>query len=79
VALYRRFEHDVDLLLFDITMPRLGGPEALEEIRKLDPGVRAILTSGYTNKSYPAAGDALLHKPYEPAALLRRIRVELDR
>jgi len=79
IEVYRRFEHDVDLLMLDITMPRLSGPQALEEIRKLNPHVRAIFTSGYASTSHPIARDAILHKPYDPNALLRRIRTELGR
>jgi two-component system, cell cycle sensor histidine kinase and response regulator CckA len=79
IEVYRRFEHDIDLLMLDITMPRLSGPKALEEIRKLNPHVRAIFTSGYASMSHPVARDAVLHKPYDPNTLLRRIRTELGR
>ena len=79
IEVYRRFEHDIDLLMLDITMPRLSGPQALEEIRKLNPHVRAIFTSGYASMSHPVARDAVLHKPYDPNTLLRRIRTELGR
>jgi PAS domain S-box-containing protein len=79
IEMYRRFEHDIDLLMLDITMPRVSGPKALEEIRKLNPHVRAIFTSGYASTSHPIARDAILHKPYDPNVLLRRIRIEIGR
>src|ERR1043166_5426403 len=35
-----------DLVLMDLDMPRLNGPEAMERIRRHDPGAKAILLSG---------------------------------
>ena len=38
-----------DLVMMDLTVPgAMGGREAMQELRKLDPGVRAIVSSGYS-------------------------------
>ncbi|MBI2518595.1 MAG: ABC transporter substrate-binding protein [Opitutae bacterium] len=62
----RRF----DVVLMDLTVPGgMGGREALEHLKKLDPGVRAIVSSGYSRDpvlaNYRAHGFCgILPKPY---------------
>ena len=59
VETYRRERSD--LLVLDLTMPRLSGREALRQLRAIDPGVRVLFASGYTAEHLPAAeqGQAL--------------------
>ena len=45
-------EHPVDLLVSDVVMPELSGPELWEVARRIRPGLEAIFVTGY-------AGDAL--------------------
>jgi PAS domain S-box-containing protein len=62
----RRF----DAVVLDLTVPGgIGGPETLARLRQIDPGVRAALSSGYTD--HPAVTDwagagfaAFIAKPY---------------
>jgi len=62
----RRF----DAVILDLTVPGgLGGPETLARLRQIDPGVRAALSSGYSE--HPAVADwtgagfaAFIAKPY---------------
>jgi signal transduction histidine kinase len=68
-----------DVVILDVAMPRLGGPEALRKIRELRPDARFLLSSGYLGEAAAAAArdarpDGLLQKPYDPDALLVRIR-----
>jgi PAS domain S-box-containing protein len=67
----RRF----DAVILDLTVPGgLGGPETLARLRQIDPGVRAILSSGYVNHpavtEWPDTGfAAFIAKPYSLKAL----------
>jgi two-component system, cell cycle sensor histidine kinase and response regulator CckA len=75
---------DYDLVLLDVIMPAMTGPDALREIRSLHPGVRFVLSSGYVGDTSALAlveaGDAtMLEKPYDPDTLLRTVRHVLDR
>ncbi len=70
----------IDLILSDVTMPKMGGRELVERIRADHPATRVVFTSGApgadtalkTLFSHP--GTAFLHKPFTPADLARIVR-----
>ncbi|MCA9699484.1 MAG: response regulator, partial [Myxococcales bacterium] len=69
----------IDLLVVDRTMPGLDGLELLAEVRKQDPDVPAIISSGYAedagSKRLRELGvDAVLHKPWSPRDLVALVR-----
>jgi CheY-like chemotaxis protein len=67
----------IDLVLMDLTMPRMGGAEAAQALRALDPELPIILSTGYLDAAGPLAerGDLpLLKKPYRREQLYRRVR-----
>jgi len=47
VECYRRFGEDIDLVIIDMIMPNLGGRDCFREIKAMNPGVRAILSTGF--------------------------------
>ncbi|MFH1738161.1 MAG: PAS domain S-box protein [bacterium] len=73
----------IDLVILDLSMPRLSGHEVLEQLRVIAPDAKVIVSSGYFN-----SGDSMLEeqltpaayvgKPYEPSNLLRTVRNVLD-
>ncbi|MBI5055223.1 MAG: response regulator [Nitrospirae bacterium] len=70
----------VQLLLFDVMMPKKNGIEAFEEIKNMAPDMKVIFTSGYSAK-VAVEGRGLLHfvpKPVQPNDLMRKIREVLD-
>jgi len=74
---------NIDLLLFDLIMPQMNGNEACTEIRKIRPGMKAIITSGYApeaerEKTLLENGMHLVTKPLKPAELLQKVRSLLD-
>lgn len=61
---------DVDLVIIDMVMPNMGARECFRKIKKIQPGVRAILSTGYVNNN--AVQDILnegmlgfVQKPYQ--------------
>ncbi len=69
----------VDLVLLDMTMPRMGGAEAFRRIRGLSPDVRVLLTSGYTQKESLESladlpPDGFLQKPFRIRELVSKVR-----
>ena len=74
----------VHLLLSDIVMPRMGGPELAQRVIARHPEIRVLYMSGYASGLGTALGNmspavALLHKPFTPANLVRKVRECLDR
>ncbi|MCU0691756.1 MAG: PAS domain S-box protein [Polyangiaceae bacterium] len=82
VEMVRARGHEVVLVLLDMTMPRMSGEEAFREIRRLQPSLPIVLTSGYSEQEmlgrFAAEGGArFLQKPYIPAALIAKVREAL--
>jgi PAS domain S-box-containing protein len=71
----------VALVLLDVVMPGLGGPETWELMRPLAPDLRVLFMSGYADDSYrqriPADAE-VVDKPFRTQELLVRIRGKLD-
>jgi two-component system cell cycle sensor histidine kinase/response regulator CckA len=79
-ALYREEGERIALVILDMTMPGLDGAATSEELRRIDPGVRILLSSGFSEETatarIPADGVAgFLQKPYT----LTGLQAVLDR
>ena len=84
-AIARFAEHGaaIDLLLFDLIMPKLDGYRAMESIAAKKPGIKYLFVSGYApeNIRRPELRElqaAILAKPASPKELLARVRAVLD-
>jgi two-component system, cell cycle sensor histidine kinase and response regulator CckA len=70
-------QSSIDLIVADITMPRMSGPETVKKIREFRPEIKVIYLSGYKESVIPEAGDTLISKPITPEALTLAIRDRL--
>jgi PAS domain S-box-containing protein len=74
VTTFRSFHEQVAVVLLDQTMPRMSGPDAFHEMRRVDPAARVILTSGYGRETLSAFDSAgllgFLRKPFTREELL---------
>jgi DNA-binding NtrC family response regulator len=73
----------VQLLVFDVIMPKKNGIEAYEDIRAIKPDIKALYMSGYTadvfeKKSISEQRLNLIAKPLSPTELLKKVRKTLD-
>jgi PAS domain S-box-containing protein len=83
VQVFRENAAEISLVLLDMMMPVMGGEEALEEIRKISPGVPVIGSSGYSEKTakerFGGQGlAAFLQKPYSARVLADRVKQVID-
>ena len=69
----------IDLVLLDLSMPRLSGAEMLAEIRALQPELKVVLCTGYTSSEWDFEGIAgVVQKPFKGEDLARAVRSALD-
>jgi two-component SAPR family response regulator len=73
----------IDLLLTDVIMPGLNGPDLARRIVRLQPEIKLLYVSGFPSTLLPSrCGDrmrmAFLAKPFTPQALARKVRDCLD-
>jgi two-component system cell cycle sensor histidine kinase/response regulator CckA len=69
----------LDLLLTDVVLPGLGGPELAAQLRHRLPGLRVLFMSGFPGTAVLANGElaegsAFLPKAFTPDALARKVR-----
>jgi CheY-like chemotaxis protein len=74
----------IDLLLTDVVLPGMGGPELAAVVEQAAPRVKVLFMSGYTRDAAILSGRVgpgvtLLEKPFTPDALARQVREVLDR
>jgi len=73
----------VDLLLTDVVMPGMNGPELAELVRERRPETRVLFMSGYAEDAVSShgvlrPGTELLEKPFTAAGLGAKVRAVLD-
>ena len=83
LRVFREHSDRIQLCLFDLVMPTLGGFEAYQQLRETHPDLPVLFTSGYTSKMAeetlsPLQMERMLHKPFSIVKLLQTIRAALD-
>jgi signal transduction histidine kinase/ActR/RegA family two-component response regulator len=77
----RRHGKPIDLLLTDVVMPAMRGPELAATLSETRPGLKVLFMSGYADESVTSPqgepGRAFLQKPFTPHDLTRAVREAL--
>jgi len=74
---------EIDLLVTDVVMPRLGGKDLATALRRERPDLRVLYSSGYTENAIVQQGTlkpgvAFIPKPYRPSDFADKVRSLLD-
>lgn len=77
LAMARMFRGPIHLLLTDVTMPQMKGPELAHRLTAERPQTRVLFMSGYNDESLPAE-ETILQKPFPAQTLTQTIRTILD-
>lgn len=83
LAMVAKYQYPIHLLLTDIAMPHVNGPELAHILLKEYPDMAVLFMSGYTHAAATANGtlnpdNDLIAKPFTPSILTGRIREVLD-
>jgi two-component system cell cycle sensor histidine kinase/response regulator CckA len=78
-----RWDGPIDLLLTDVVMPEMGGPDLAQQLRARRPGLKVLFVSGYTNEEILRRGlldpdSVLVPKPFSSDELVQAVRELLD-
>ena len=83
MAVHGQHSGGIDLIVTDVVVPGLSGPDLVSLIRHRDPKPRALFMSGYTEHAALrdrrlGTGLGFVQKPFAPAAIVRKVREVLD-
>ncbi|MBN1893958.1 response regulator [bacterium] len=79
VEFFRRNGHEIDMLVLDVMMPEMDGIETFRSIRKLNPDIPILMTSGYDEENIWEKMDrdgpcGYIRKPFMADHFLKTIR-----
>jgi signal transduction histidine kinase len=78
LELAQQYAGPIHLLISDVVMPEMGGPQLAEHMAQLRPQTRVLFLSGYADRAFEhlgiAPGAALLEKPFNGGGLLQKVR-----
>ena len=83
LPIIEKYGENIDLMLTDVIMPKMGGIELVEKLHKTHPNVKVLYMSGYTDNAIVHNGVldanvAYIQKPAAVSAILRKVRQLLD-
>ena len=78
IAQYAKDHEEIDLVITDIMMPSMDGIQVGERIRAINPRVKIITISGFSEVPGPVKSDRMLKKPFSGAKLLLAVREVLE-
>jgi CheY-like chemotaxis protein len=83
IALAERHSHPIDLVLTDLVMPGMKGPEVASALLRLHPESRILYMTGYSAdassvRTANGAAGAVLTKPFSPDDLVAGVRAAIE-
>jgi len=83
IDLFRAAGGAVDLVVLDLSMPRMSGRQTFDELAAIDPAVRVVISSGFSRNDAGAGFEDLpiagwLQKPFRADALVSACEGALD-
>jgi PAS domain S-box-containing protein len=84
IELYKKNQAGIDIVVLDMIMPEIGGGEAYDRLKEINPHVRVLLSSGYSidgeaTEILERGCNGFVQKPFSMKELSRRIREVLDK
>jgi PAS domain S-box-containing protein len=80
IDMFGRHAGEIALVVLDLSMPHMGGEEALVELRKIRPEVKVVVSSGYSEAEtmtlfHGQRVSGFIQKPYTSTELAEKVKV----
>ena len=84
IKIYKKCRKKIDIVIMDMIMPEMGGGELYGKLKKINPDVKVLLSSGYdinglASKILSRGCNGFIQKPYKIKDLSQEIRKILDK
>jgi CheY-like chemotaxis protein len=84
IELYKKNQNRIDLVVLDMIMPGMNGGKVFDRLREMNPGVKVILSSGYSmdgeaSQIMDRGCSGFIQKPFGIKELSQKIREVLDK
>jgi len=82
IAVYLDRQQEIGLVILDMRLPGMDGPAILKELRRINPGLKAIVSSAYDEQEIKRGFNgesaiSILKKPFDAEELLSSVRTAL--
>jgi len=84
IEIYEKRKEEIDIVILDIVMPEIGGGEAYDRMKEINPDIKVLLSSGFSINSevteiLERGCNGFIQKPFNIRQLSQRIREILDK
>ena len=84
VELYKSNKDEIEMVILDMIMPNMGGGDTYDKLKKIDPDIKALLSSGYSidgqaTEILKRGCDGFIQKPFNIKKMSQKIRQVLDK
>ena len=84
ISLYQEQMNSIDLVILDMVMPEMSGGEVFDELKKINPHAKVLLSSGYSlngqaSRIIDRGCDGFIQKPFTIGDISRQLRIILDK
>ena len=81
--MYKENKDKIRLVILDMIMPGMNGSEVFEQLKKINPAVKVLLSSGYSlngeaKRMIERGVRAFIQKPFTMAGISQKVREILD-
>jgi len=79
IEVYKTHADEIDLIIMDVVMPIMGGSQAAQNIRQINPQVKIIFSTGYDKDTQSnLVNETVITKPFPIVKMSHMIRQQLD-
>ena len=84
IQLYKANRDKIDMVILDMIMPGVGGGKAYDRMKKINPDIKVLLSSGYSingqaEEILDRGCDGFIQKPFNMRQFSQKIREILDK